>query len=273
MSTIVTFPSRQSVVVGSAAQDSTAFMRLVEKAHLIQTEDEFATWCRVELRQFLPFELMVCAVGRLFGDMIVVDELQGVDYPAAFVESLKGQLALSDRWALQRWLKTREPQLIDSTNAADVLSPVEHTEFTAYALENIAAHGLIAPDGLQASYFSFSRVRDGLNAAIAVKLRMVVPHLHQVRTQIAWRHLHKTGEVHPASQLTPRELEVLRWILRGKTNVQIAALLARSAQTVKHQVASVLGKLGATNRAQAVSRAVELGIVDMRPPAAPADEL
>lgn len=274
MSTVVNFPQRQSgKPVDPAAQDSIAFIRLVEKAHLIQTEEEFATWCRIELRQFLPFELMVCAVGRLFGDMIVVDELQGVDYPAAFVASLKGQLALSDRWALQRWLRTREPQIIDSTNAADILSPLEHTELTAYALENIAAHGLIAPDGLQASYFSFSRIRGGLNEATAAKLRMVVPHLHQVRTQIAWRHLHQTGEVHPASQLTPRELEVLRWILRGKTNGQIAALLGRSAQTVKHQVASVLGKLGAANRAQAVLRALELGIVDMRPSTEPADEL
>lgn len=251
------------VLSDPGACEELAFLKLVQRAHLIETEAGFASLCRDELRQFLPFGMMLCAVGRLFGDMIVVDELQGIEHP--FVAQLSRRMALGERWVIQRWLRTREPQLIDESSAMSVLSPLERNEFAAFELEQIAAHGLIAPDGMQASYFSFSRIRGGLDSATAMKLRMVVPHLHQVRTQIAWKRLRSTGGTHPPSQLSPRELEVLRWILQGKTNPQIAALLERSAQTIKHQVASVLGKLGASNRAQAVSRALELGIVGVPP--------
>jgi transcriptional regulator EpsA len=240
---------------------SIAFLRFVEKAHHIQTEESFATWCSNDLRKFLPFGIMVCAVGRLFGDMIVVDELQGIDYPEEFMRQLSQRLALSERWALQRWLSLREPQLINESNCATLLSSLEQEEFKTFDLKQIAAHGMIAPNGLQASYFSFSRLKEDMNDITALKLRMVIPHLHQVRTQIAWNELQKSNGSHFASQLTPRELEVLHWILKGKTNPQIAALLERSAQTVKHQVASVLGKLNASNRAQAATRALELGIV------------
>lgn len=251
-------------VNGLTNRESLAFLSLVAKAHLIDSEEDFAFWCRNDLRPFLPFGIMLCAVGRLFGDMIVVDELQGVDYPASFVSQLTRQMALSERWVIQRWLRTREPQLIDHDIAASALSALEQDEFSTFGLEQIAAHGLITPDGLHASYFSFSRIKEGLTDTTALKLRMVVPHLHQVRTQIVWNNLRQTGGIHRASQLTPKELEVLRWVLQGKTNPQIAALLERSAQTVKHQVASVLGKLNAVNRAQAVSRALELGIVGMQ---------
>jgi DNA-binding CsgD family transcriptional regulator len=54
--------------------------------------------------------------------------------------------------------------------------------------------------------------------------------------------------------LTPRELEVLRLMARGQTNLQVAnALLVREG-TVKYHVKNILRKLGATSRADAVAR-------------------
>lgn len=48
--------------------------------------------------------------------------------------------------------------------------------------------------------------------------------------------------------LTPREAEVLFWIAQGKSNPEIAVILANTTGTVKKQVASVLEKLGTENR-------------------------
>lgn len=244
-------------------QESRAFLELVANTHLLHTEDDFSAWCRDSLRRFLPFGMMLCAVGRLFGDMIVVDEMQGIDYPQSFIHQLSRRMALSERKVIQRWLLSREPQLVDQDNAASDLSELELSEFVEQRLMQIAAHGLIAPNGFQASYFSFSRLRGGLTPSTALKLRLVVPHLHQVRTQISAHRLQASEGMHPASRLTPRELEVLRWMFHGKPNAQMAALLERSAQTVKNQVAAVLEKLGAANKAQAVARAMELGITAM----------
>jgi DNA-binding NarL/FixJ family response regulator len=61
--------------------------------------------------------------------------------------------------------------------------------------------------------------------------------------------------------LTPRELEVLSLLAEGLPNKSIAGRLGISDQTVKFHVAAVIAKLGATNRTDAVRRAVRRGLV------------
>lgn len=63
----------------------------------------------------------------------------------------------------------------------------------------------------------------------------------------------------PAESLTPRELEVLQWMARGLTNRQIAMKLRISEHTVKFHAGTVLGKLSARSRTEAVARAIALG--------------
>jgi DNA-binding NarL/FixJ family response regulator len=65
----------------------------------------------------------------------------------------------------------------------------------------------------------------------------------------------------PAADLTPRELEVLRLLAEGLPNKAIAAHLGISEHTVKFHVNSILGKLGAQSRTEAVARATRLGLV------------
>ena len=59
--------------------------------------------------------------------------------------------------------------------------------------------------------------------------------------------------------LTPRELDVLRLLARGQTNLAIANALVVREGTVKYHVKNILRKLGATNRADAVARFVRAG--------------
>ncbi|GAA3445495.1 response regulator [Planomonospora venezuelensis] len=68
------------------------------------------------------------------------------------------------------------------------------------------------------------------------------------------------------AELTPRELEVLRFLARGLTNAEIARELFVGEATVKTHVARVLMKLQLRDRAQAVVFAYESGVV--RPGAA-----
>jgi two-component system, NarL family, response regulator LiaR len=63
------------------------------------------------------------------------------------------------------------------------------------------------------------------------------------------------------AHLTPRELEVLAELARGRANKAIAFELGVSERTVKTHVSNILGKLGFTDRTQAAVYAVEHGLV------------
>lgn len=61
--------------------------------------------------------------------------------------------------------------------------------------------------------------------------------------------------------LTPREIEVLRAMAEGLANKEIAARLGISENTIKFHVASIMGKLGAGSRTEAVMLGIRHGIV------------
>ncbi|MGH3173960.1 MAG: LuxR C-terminal-related transcriptional regulator, partial [Streptosporangiaceae bacterium] len=62
-------------------------------------------------------------------------------------------------------------------------------------------------------------------------------------------------------QLTARELEVLVLLAAGTPNPRIAEELVVSLDTVKKHVSHLLGKLGAANRTEAVTRARQVGLI------------
>ena len=63
--------------------------------------------------------------------------------------------------------------------------------------------------------------------------------------------------------LTTRETEVLNYVAKGYSNKQIAAKLDISEQTIKNHVASIMIKLNANARTQAVVIAVQQGLISI----------
>lgn len=92
-------------------------------------------------------------------------------------------------------------------------------------------------------------VHDGksaINQAIAQKIIAFVAHQKQDAL---------------VETLSDREMEVLLALAKGLTNKAIAVQLGISARTVQGHIAHIFGKLGVTNRTEAVMRAVSLGWV------------
>lgn len=71
------------------------------------------------------------------------------------------------------------------------------------------------------------------------------------------------AEAEEGTALTSREREVLRLMARGLGNKGIAAELGISTHTAKYHVASVLTKLGAHTRTEAVSRGLREGLLPL----------
>lgn len=75
------------------------------------------------------------------------------------------------------------------------------------------------------------------------------------------------------ARLTPREREVTRWVVLGRTNRQIAAALVVSPETVKTHIRHALEKLGVRSKAELRLRLSEMGVrrwPDPAPEALPA---
>jgi len=64
-------------------------------------------------------------------------------------------------------------------------------------------------------------------------------------------------------ELTRREIEVLRMMAEGLGNKEIATRLAISDHTVKFHISSILAKLGASTRTEAVTTGIRMGLVPL----------
>lgn len=95
---------------------------------------------------------------------------------------------------------------------------------------------------------AISALNEGLTVLDKSYVDLVAPH---------------STHVHADSLLTAREREVLALLADGLSNKEIAARLEISEHTAKFHVNSILQKMGAQKRVEAVVRAAKLGIIDL----------
>lgn len=81
---------------------------------------------------------------------------------------------------------------------------------------------------------------------------------HAMHTVVAHKYANEPDAV-PCNNLTPRELEVLRWSALGKTAGEIAKILCLSERTVGFHNCSSMRKLGVNNKIAAIMKAAKAG--------------
>lgn len=84
---------------------------------------------------------------------------------------------------------------------------------------------------------------------------------HSVFTRTVGRRTVPVRDPGDKSELTTRELEVLRLVAEGRSNAEVAAQLGIAAPTIKFHLASIFRKLGVTNRTAAATWALRSGLV------------
>jgi DNA-binding NarL/FixJ family response regulator len=73
----------------------------------------------------------------------------------------------------------------------------------------------------------------------------------------------RLAEFTPRAELTAREVEVLRLVAKGLRNKEIARVIGRTTGTVKVHLKNILEKLGVTQRTEAVTLALQRGIIHL----------
>jgi two-component system, NarL family, response regulator YdfI len=104
--------------------------------------------------------------------------------------------------------------------------------------------------------------RDQLVAALQAAMNgLLILHPSELSSLVPEAALTSAPLADLAEALTPREREVLQMLAGGLANKEIAAKLSISDHTVKFHVASILGKLGASTRTEAVTLAIRRGLI------------
>lgn len=93
-------------------------------------------------------------------------------------------------------------------------------------------------------------------------LRLITPHLERASDSILTKRK-QTSRDALLYELTRRELEVLQWAVAGKTALEIGLILSITERTVKYHLGNIYQKLDVMNRAHAIAKAVNFGLVSI----------
>ena len=145
---------------------------------------------------------------------------------------------------------------IDATQAIRKCCPqVQVIALTSFEESELVQGALAAGAiGYLLKNVSADELTNAIRAAHAGRPTLA-PEAAQVLIQVA------THPRSPGYDLTPREREVLALMVEGLNNPEIAGRLVVSLSTVKFHVSSILSKLGAASRSEAVAMAVQHRLV------------
>ena len=102
-------------------------------------------------------------------------------------------------------------------------------------------------------------LKDVVSEDVAAAIRHVHAGGRSIPTEVASR----LAAFTPRIDLTDREVEVLTFMARGLSNKEIGALLGRTEGTIKVHVLHILQKLEASDRTEAVTLALQRGIIHL----------
>lgn len=261
------------------------FHSIVAQCSNLGSIDDFKSFIVTNFRSVFRHDIAVCGIGELHSSTKLYPcrlvRLINIDFPKGYLQRiiLPTQLILSP--TLEGWIRKRVPQFIQTDNTAIEVDTIWLRAVRDYKIYNIALHGMFDVNAKTIGFFAFGNLHPSAVATYKTVLTTVVPHLHSVLIRILTeQYLSEINlqmnskndgtansliEISEPNQfsLTERELQVLKWLGVGKTNWEISRIICISEFTVKNHVQNLFKKLSVTNRVQAVTRAIESGLLDM----------
>lgn len=210
-------------------------------------------WQQGIRQAFLDVEdIEVAGEGRVTEKLSLTIEVMPPDVAIVDVDNAPDSgLNLATR--IKQATPTTSVIVLASTTDDDQLFKVLKTQASAYLGKDISGDELCD---------MVRRVASGeqpINESLGRRPKVAAHILHQ------FNELSRRQEVETLiSPLTSREMEIINYMTKGDANKQIAAKLGISEQTIKNHVTSILSKLGANARTEAVVIAIQRGLVSIK---------
>ena len=269
LSEIQSSPAVEGVAAGSA--DSVTSLELeslllnLDGALRIRVRHQLFNWTQGALQNLIAHDLLVCA---LWQDRTVLQQVDSFSTapvePAHFNELFRQDASLVPA-LFKAWEENHcQPVVLDVGNGDHHAGGALARELVRLGASNIVAHGTHDIAGQVSTLFTFASRPGAVGPRQLYVTEVVVPFLHMawMRTQVNWQSKNPgAAKQAEAGLVTSREREVLEWMYRGKSNIEIGMILGISPLTVKNHVQKILRKLDVLNRTQAVGKALALRIL------------
>jgi transcriptional regulator EpsA len=248
--------------------DSAALVSAITDAVAVRRRFQFFAWTQGHLQALIPHGVLVCGLPRGTGTGMFFDYFHNLPLPTQALSRLchpRDGVAVG---MLEAWrAHGGEPMVVQSGHAR---TAALFTQLQELGLGATIAHGIPFEQSSVGAhgFFAFVSLRGAPGARESTLTSMAVPFvfstycraLSRDRTPIA-------VSVTPVDGgLSEREVEILHWVREGKSNHEIGMVLSISPLTVKNHVQRILKKLQASNRTQAVSKAVSMRLLGASAP-------
>ena len=252
-------PSAGMLARHVSKRDMASAMDLIDSALHVGAEPGFRELMG-KVCEILPITGVDVGVATISPDGRIVRNARRVciNYPDRWVETYRAK-QLNQMDPIAELIFTRERPLIWSQVRRQKASRA-HKDFYGLAREfglvDGFAYGAKFDGGDKGSFFSCIGADLAKHRRHEVLMHYMLPHLHVAVSRM------QLGFHASRPELTPREVEVLRWAKFGKTNWEISVLLMVSERTVKFHIENAMRKLNVNNRTQAIAVSLSLGIIN-----------
>ena len=248
-----------------------AIVQVIESAVDVRRKYQFFVWTQSSFQLLLPHKVAVCGLYDRTRKQVRLEVVNSIVVPPNLLTLLTdGQSPLMQH-VVNAWINNHGRPLVvklDALAERGVAAASESLQAAGYS--QLLVHGVSRPQRASEieSLFVFASPGTSVSALQLGSIELLLPHLHATYLRVqAIERENSESRAQPVaarSGYCDREEQVLGWVREGMSNHEIGVQLGISPLTVKNHVQKILRKLGASNRAQAVARAMSMNLL-LRP--------
>lgn len=240
---------------------NTLLLEIIRQAPRVCDIDSLDALLDGPLKALLEYEVMICGTGFYLENGSYGHQFHSRNFPQGYFEDLMQPDGSINSPLMQQWREQRKP-LYFQGGRDDHLFPADWVQtFNKYDLRNTIGHALFDRRGKVRSTFIFARLKNAVGPKQAEYLEQIIPSLCLALSLGLQEPSEESLPGNAQGLLSQKQCEILQWIHLGKTNWEISRILGIAEDTVKYHMHQAMTKLDTKTRAQAIGRALEIGLI------------